>query len=61
VVEGANGPTTFAADQILKKNNITVIPDMLANVGGVTVSYFEWLKNLNHVAPGRMKSKLQEK
>ena len=60
VVEGANGPTTFAADETMYKNGIMVIPDMLANVGGVTVSYFEWLKNLDHVSPGRMTKKFQE-
>jgi glutamate dehydrogenase (NAD(P)+) len=61
VLEGANGPTTFKADQILESRGIQVIPDMLANVGGVTVSYFEWLKNLDHVTPGRMSKKFQEK
>lgn len=48
VVEGANGPTTPEADHILNENGITVIPDILANAGGVTVSYFEWVQGLDN-------------
>ena len=47
VVEGANGPTTSTADSVLTERDVTVIPDILANAGGVTVSYFEWLQDIN--------------
>jgi glutamate dehydrogenase/leucine dehydrogenase len=48
VLEGANSPTTPVADEILAAKGITVIPDVMANAGGVVVSYFEWVQNLQH-------------
>ena len=47
VVEGANGPTTPEADDLLREHNILVIPDVIANAGGVTVSYFEWVQDFS--------------
>ena len=61
IFEGANGPTTYKAEQIFVKNGIVAAPDMLVNGGGVTCSYFEWLKNIDHVAPGKMTKKYEEK
>lgn len=60
IAEGANGPLTPDADDILTEKNILVIPDMYLNAGGVTVSYFEWLKNLSHVRYGRMEKRFTE-
>lgn len=61
IAEGGNGTTTFEGDKILNSRNVLIIPDILCNAGGVTCSYFEWLKNIEHKQPGRLTNNWETK
>jgi glutamate dehydrogenase (NAD(P)+) len=60
IVEGANGPITADASEKLLSRGVLIVPDLYTNAGGVTVSYFEWVKNLSHMRFGRMEKRFQE-
>ncbi len=60
IVEAANGPVTFEADEKLRERGVVILPDAYVNAGGVTVSYFEWVRNMSHIRFGRMERRYDE-
>ena len=60
ICEAANGPITYRADQRLREKGKVIIPDIYANAGGVTVSYFEWIRNTSHIRMGRLNKRYEE-
>ena len=60
IAEAANGPTTPKAEELLRKKNVLILPDIFMNAGGVTVSYFEWTKNLSHMRYGRLAKRVDQ-
>ena len=60
ICEAANGPITYRADKELRKKGVAIIPDIYANAGGVTVSYFEWIRNISHIRMGRLNKRYEE-
>ena len=60
IIEAANGPITYRADQILNKRDVHILPDIFVNAGGVVVSYYEWVKNISHIRFGRLQRRFDE-
>jgi len=60
IVEAANGPITYRADQVLNKRGTDILPDIFVNAGGVVVSYYEWVKNISHIRFGRLQRRFDE-